>query len=193
MVKGRVPRTKDFQMIFRDNWGAPAQQVRGAGPTTRGRRPRAGLAPARSWSPLYPCTQPTQPTQPASNQHQAVIKAAQAKILSAMPALVPLLPIKMSLGELTPHCVINIAPIVVAQFLDGRSGMSYGFLAYQLPTGPVEKCNKVTVLVTRSGCDKQNPHPDDDWILLSFDPDRISLEISRALGGWRLLGGFLWS
>jgi len=138
MVKGRVPRTKDFQMCFREDWGTSA--------------------------------------------HRKMIESAQKRILASMPALGSLLPIKMSLAELTPRCVINIAPIVVAQFLDGRSGMSYGFLAYQLPTGPVEKCDKVTVLVTRSGCDKQNPHPQDDWILLSFDPERISLEMSRALG-----------
>jgi hypothetical protein len=139
LVKGRVPRTKDFRLVLRDAWASAGAEA-------------------------------------------AAIQAAQRAILRAMPLLNPLLPIKMAAAELTPRCVIDIAPIVVAQFLDGRSGMSYGFLAYQMPTGPVERCDRVTVLVTRSGCDKQNPHPHDDWIRLSFDPDGIALEVSRAIG-----------
>ncbi len=108
-----------------------------------------------------------------------------------MPALAPLLPIKMSIAQVSPsvrpsppvstqshprpsppqlssHCIIDIAPIMLAMFLDGRTGMSYGFLAFQLPTGPVEDCSEVRVLCTRSGCDKQNPHPNNDWTVLSF-------------------------
>ncbi|KIY93739.1 hypothetical protein MNEG_14222 [Monoraphidium neglectum] len=137
MVKGRVPRTKDFTVNFRDDW-----------------------------EPSEKCA----------------VQAAQARILQCMPLLAPLLPVKMSIEQLMPSCVVDIAPIIVAQFLDGRTGMSYGFLAYQLPTGPVEKCTKCTVLVTRSGCDKTSPHPNDDWILLSFDPDSLMLEVSRSLG-----------
>ncbi|GBF97036.1 hypothetical protein Rsub_09509 [Raphidocelis subcapitata] len=112
----------------------------------------------------------------------AAVRAAQRRILKCMPLLEPLLPIKMSVQQLMPSCIVNIAPIIVAQFLDGRSGMSYGFLAYQLPTGPVEACTKCTVLVTRSGCDKTAPHPNNDWILLSFEPDALHLQVSRALG-----------
>ncbi|KAI8471996.1 MAG: hypothetical protein J3K34DRAFT_218294 [Monoraphidium minutum] len=136
-VKGRVPRTKDFTLNYRDDW-APSEK--------------------------------------------AAVQAAQRRILGVMPLLEPLLPVKMSVQQLMPSCIIDIAPIIVAQFLDGRTGMSYGFLAYQLPTGPVEDCTKCTVLVTRSGCDKTSPHPNDDWILLSFDPESIQLQVSRALG-----------
>lgn len=55
---------------------------------------------------------------------------------------------------------------------------------------------QATVLVTRSGCDKQRPHNNDDWILLSFDPDTVELEVSRAIqditspsfDSWLILG-----
>ena len=152
MVKGRVPRTKDFDVVMRDGWGA----------------------------------------QP----HHAFVAEAQRRILSALPVLQPLLPIKMLASDLVPRCVIDIAPIVVAQFLDGRSGMSYGFLAYQLPTGPVESCRKVSVLVTRSGCDKQRPDLERDWIVLSFDPETVELEVSKSMqditspsfDSWLILG-----
>lgn len=152
MVKGRVPRTKDFDLVLRDGWSA-------------------------------------------SGAH-AHVAEAQRRILAALPLLRPLLPIKMLASELVPRCIIDIAPIVVAQFLDGRSGMSYGFLAYQLPTGPVEACRKVSVLVTRSGCDKQKPDLDRDWIVLSFDPEAVELEVSKAMrditspsfDSWLILG-----
>ena len=97
-----------------------------------------------------------------------IIERAQEAILRNMPALAPLLPIKMSVSQLSAHCIIDVAPIMLAMFLDGRTGMSYGFLAFQLPTGPVEDCTEVRVLCTRSGCDKQNPHANDDWVVLSF-------------------------
>ena len=37
------------------------------------------------------------------------------------------------------------------------------------------------VLCTRSGCDKQQPHPMHDWVLLSCTPDGIELEGSEDL------------
>ena len=112
-----------------------------------------------------------------------VIQQGQHRLLSLMNTnLAPLLPIKMDLSQLTQHSVIDVCPLLMAAFLDGRNGMSYGFLAFQLPSGgPVEACKEIKVLVTRSGCDKQRPHPNDDWVILSCDMDNIGLETSAKM------------
>lgn len=111
------------------------------------------------------------------------IKKAQHRILSLMANLAPLLPIKMSLADIAHHCVMDIAPIILAQFLDGRTGMSYGFLAFQLPTGPVESCQEIKVLCTRSGCDKQHPDENKDWVVLSCDTDNLYLDQATEMVG----------
>ena len=88
----------------------------------------------------------------------AVVRAAQARVTSMMPALDPLLSINLTPAQLLPHCVLDIAPAVVAAFLDGRSGMSYGFLAYIMPVRNVDTATRVDILCTRSGCNKKAPH-----------------------------------
>lgn len=113
----------------------------------------------------------------------AHVARAQATIMAAMPLLDPLLAINLTPAQLLPYCVLDIAPAVVAAFLDGRSGMSYGFLAYVLPTGPVDTASRVSVLCTRSGCNKKAPHKDKDWVILSCDADTFHLETSAALKG----------
>ena len=87
-----------------------------------------------------------------------VVRAAQARVTSMMPALDPLLSINLTPAQLLPHCVLDIAPAVVAAFLDGRSGMSYGFLAYIMPVRNVDTATRVDILCTRSGCNKKAPH-----------------------------------
>ena len=112
-----------------------------------------------------------------------IIKNAQHRILSLMSNLAPLLPIKRSLADIAHHCVMDIAPIILAQFLDGRTGMSYGFLAFQLPTGPVESCQEIKVLCTRSGYDKQHPDENKDWVVLSCDTDTLYLDQAAEMLG----------
>ena len=90
IIKGRIPRSVDFQVNYRQGWD--------------------------------------QATLP-------VITHAQSRMLQMMPHLAPLLPIKASVSELAQHALIGICPIYLNTFLDGRTGMSYGFLAYQIPTG----------------------------------------------------------
>jgi len=53
-----------------------------------------------------------------------VIKRAQHRILKLMTNLAPLLPIKFSIAQLSDYCTMDVAPIVLDQFLDGRTGMS---------------------------------------------------------------------
>jgi len=60
-------------------------------------------------------------------------------------------------------------------------GGADGFLAYQLPTGPVENLSEIKILCTRSGCDKQNPHANNDWVVLSCDPQNVYLEQSAGM------------
>ena len=63
---------------------------------------------------------------------QVGIEQAQQRLLKCMVHLAPLLPIKLSVPELVKYVKMDIGPILLAQFLDGRTGMSYGFLAYQV-------------------------------------------------------------
>ena len=112
-----------------------------------------------------------------------VVKYAQDRVLKMMSTIAPLFPVQMALAELASYCVMDVAPIVVDQFLDGRTGMSYGFLAFQLPVGNVETCNEVKVLCTRSGCDKQNPHEQNDWVILSATTENVFLEMSAGMKG----------
>jgi len=112
-----------------------------------------------------------------------LVARAQAAMTAAMPALDPLLAINLTPAQLLPYCVLDIAPAVVAAFLDGRSGMSYGFLAFVMPTGPVETASRVSILCTRSGCNKKAPHKDRDWVILSCEADAFALETSAALKG----------
>jgi len=58
-----------------------------------------------------------------------------------------------------------------------------GFLAYQLPVGDVSTCKEVKVLCTRSGCDKQNPHEENDWVVLSANTENVFLEMSAGMKG----------
>ena len=112
-----------------------------------------------------------------------LVLAAQAQITRVMPLLDPLLAINLTPAQLLPYCVLDIAPAVVAAFLDGRSGMSYGFLAFIMPTGPVETATRVSILCTRSGCNKRAPHKERDWVILSCEADAFALETSAALKG----------
>lgn len=43
-------------------------------------------------------------------------------------------------SELIKFTKIDIAPVLLNQFLDGRSGMSYGFLAYQVSRKTIITC-----------------------------------------------------
>jgi len=42
----------------------------------------------------------------------------------------------------------------------------------------VENCTEVHVLCTRSGCDKQSPDENHDWVVLSCSTENISMETS---------------
>jgi len=53
-----------------------------------------------------------------------IVKYAQGRVLSMMKTIAPLFPIQMTLAQLANYCIMDIAPIVVDQFLDGRTGMS---------------------------------------------------------------------
>jgi len=55
-----------------------------------------------------------------------IVKYAQGRVLELMKNISPLFPIQMTLAQLANYCIMDIAPIVVDQFLDGRTGMSYG-------------------------------------------------------------------
>jgi len=44
-------------------------------------------------------------------------------MLSMMKTIAPLFPIQMTLAQLADFCIMDIAPIVLDQFLDGRTGM----------------------------------------------------------------------
>jgi len=68
-------------------------------------------------------------------QNRPIIRYAQDRMLKMMVNLAPLLPLKLSVGQLVEYCVMDIAPITLYQLLDGRSGVSAGFLAFQLPSG----------------------------------------------------------
>jgi len=41
----------------------------------------------------------------------------------------------------------------------------------------------VKVLCTRSGCDKQNPHEENDWVVLKANTENVFLEMSAGIKG----------
>lgn len=69
-----------------------------------------------------------------SREGQLVVEC-QEQIMKLMPNLEPLLPIKMGPRELASFATNNLTLVYQHKMLDGRSGMSYGFLASQLPAG----------------------------------------------------------
>jgi hypothetical protein len=92
-VKGRIPRMQDFDSTLRKDWSEGCVM-----PCVVSR-----LKMIRSLTDVA-CTKTT----PKTNSLRPIIERAQNAILSNMPALAPLLPIKMSVHQVSPSLLASI-------------------------------------------------------------------------------------